>query len=193
MLMHVAKWLIGIPLGATLYLYDDLLWGPAPIAIASRFLGWPTGFLLLCLIYFIASFTVSYLVLKHYENKKPVSKKSWLAKNKKKRRGTAHNILLTGKWIGLAISCFTLGAMVSSVIVGKFKLFDGVSKASLAFVMSFLFVFLFMGFYGGVFGAILEYGLLRVVIFLLAGLGIMKILYSLHLEKKLKKFVSANT
>lgn len=163
MLLNTVKILLAIPLGAILYLYDDALWGPVPIAFASRLLGWPIGFLLLCLLYLVVSFTACFLILKHYRGKTG-SKKPSRKELPKGHKAVIYQILLSGRWIGLAVSCFTLGAILTSIAVGKFNLFKDISAVYLASIMSILFVGLFMGFYGGLFAYLVKYGVLRTLI-----------------------------
>ncbi len=160
MKLKVLYWVVGLPAGIILYSYDDILWGPAPIALTNRWLGWPAGLIFLGFVYFIVSFIACFLILSHYEKLDvKTNQQKWIKEKSKKRKSFAYTLLFQSKWIGLAISCFALGAILTAIPVGRFKLFPGVRKSLMAVVMSFLFVFLFLGFYGGLFTALLEFGI----------------------------------
>ena len=162
MFISFIKWLFGIPLGIILYTYDDILWGPAPIALANKILGWPFGLIFLCIIYLIISYVASHLILTHFRNLKYSTKsKNFNTKSFiNNKYGYTYKLLINGRWVGLAVSCFMLGAILTSIAVGKLQLFKDIKTSNLAAIMSVLFVSLFLGFYGGLFTIMLKYGLL---------------------------------
>lgn len=165
MLIRIIRWSLGIPLGIAAYIYDDALWGPVPIAAMNGYFGWPYGFILLCIIYFFLSFGASLLILRHYDaNQKQRKTRGLKKKLTTGKKAYAYKLLIAGKWAGLAVSCFTLGAVLTSIVVGRLQLFKEVSRPILALIMSGLFVFLFMGFYGGVFAFVISQGVTTTLI-----------------------------
>ncbi len=156
--MHIFRYCIGLLSFLLIYLYDDVLWGPAPLAIANSLLGWPMGALLLGALYFCLSLIISYAILKHFlaHPAKINSRKKWLNIKTQSRRGWVYRIVLSGRWLGLAVSCFSLGAIATSLIVGRFQLFKEYAPFTMALINSTLFVFLFLGFYMGIFTTVLK-------------------------------------
>lgn len=187
MLINIVKWVIGLSIGITLYIYDDFLWGPLPIGLATKLFDWPRGIIGLSIVYFFISFFVALLILKHYQTKKKASGKNWLVKQTHKRRGTIYKLLLSGRWLGLALACFTFGAILTSLVVGKYKLFSDINVISLALIMSSLFVFLFMGFYGGIFSVAIQEGWLAAGILIIAFSLFFKLAHSMWLQSLIVK------
>lgn len=150
-MQYVFRVLIGLPLSIVLYAYDDLLWGPGPIGIFSKIYGWPHGAIYLSILYFVISFVVCFAILNHYSKRKISAKNNqkWLNSKSTGRRGWTYQLLLQGKWLMLALSCFMLGAILTSVIVGRFRLFPKQNSFVLSSIMSGMFVILFLGFYTG--------------------------------------------
>lgn len=168
MLFKIIRLSFGIPLSIAAYFYDDALWGPIPIAAMNNYFGWPYGFVLLSVIYFFLSFGASLVILRHYDNNQHLRKSVGLKKKLTEgKKAYAYKLLVAGKWIGLAVSCFTLGAILTSMIVGRLQLFKEVNRPVLALIMSVLFVVLFMGFYGGLITLIVTRGFAATLVFAL--------------------------
>jgi hypothetical protein len=176
MIFRIIRWSLALPLGFAAYFYDDALWGPVPIALMNNFFGWPYGFVILCVVYFTASFIASYLILNHYDaNVKRRKSRGLKKKLTSDKKVYAYKLLIAGKWAGLAVSCFTLGAILTSVVVGRLQLFKEVNRITLSLIMSGLFVGLFMGFYGGIFSIIINHGIVSAILLLSAVAIVFKI------------------
>lgn len=57
-----------------------------------------------------------------------------------------------------------LGAIVTAIPVGKFKLFPKINIYLLAVIMSFLFVVEFLGFYAGLFASLWYWGIEKALV-----------------------------
>lgn len=187
MLVKILRWSLGIPLGIVAYLYDDALWGPVPIALMNSYFGWPNGFLLLCIMYFTSSFLACFYILKHYDVN-PKKRRSTDLKKKltTKKKTYAYKLLFAGKWIGVAISCFTLGAILTSVVIGRLQLFTDIDRKLMSLILSFLYVFLFLGFYGGVFALVISQGFATTLVVTLACALLVKIWQLSHKHHAIK-------
>lgn len=176
MLVKIIRWSLGILLGIVAYLYDDALWGPVPIALMNSYFGWPNGFLLLCIMYFASSFFACFYILKHYDVS-PKKRRSTDLKKKltTKKKTYAYKLLFAGKWVGVAISCFTLGAILTSVVIGRLQLFTDIDRKFMSLILSSLYVFLFLGFYGGLFEIAIRFGWLSAIVLFIGVVGVFEL------------------
>jgi hypothetical protein len=133
------------------YLWDDALFA-APIIAATSWLGAVPAFLILSVVYSLASLVLALLAVRVYDRRtgnEPSRFARWLEHQGESRRSSwVKRLLLSGKIVGFVLSSFLIGGIVTTFLIRYSGRTDRIT--TLAVLSSVIFGVTFVGFYSGI-------------------------------------------
>lgn len=134
-----------------LYLWDDVLFA-APIILAVRLVGTVPAFVVLTLVYGVASWALAMLAVRTFDRRAHGGHsrlEAWIERQAEGRRGGwVKGLITSGRIVGFLLASFLLGGIVTTWMVRYAGRRDRIGLIAVA--SSGIFALTFVGFYSGV-------------------------------------------
>ena len=151
-LRRIALWVFGAAGFIAIYVWDDVIFA-APILAVVSWLGPWTAFVVLSVVYAIASFGLAMLAVRAYERRqshKPSRLAEWLDREREKSHGrVAQRVLTAGKHVGFVLSSIFAGGILTTYFLRYAGKTEGLKKRSA--ISCAIFGVTFVGMYAGIF------------------------------------------